>query len=690
MSGKAFQKVYGYDKGRLNNVTYNTGSTGSLTQLAKTVNMYNTNGYVYRLEDGNNNRYWEINNVNAAGQETDMLLGNGLSTLKSFSPEGSCTSIKTYNKAGNSNIYQDMAFNFNSITGTLVSRTDNVHQLNESFTYDGLLRLTANGPTAYRQTLEYENNGNIKTKSDVGTGSLFNYSDTSKPYTLSNITGVSSSNLTNQLDIDYTVMSRPTTITNSTTGQIATFMYNDDYDRSYMQLENSVGVSLVKYYFSQGQYEVETMSGTDKQRLFLDGTPYTANVVIEKSGANAAQLYYIHRDYLGSITQITDNSANLAAEYSYDAWGRMRDVNSWLPYAQGAQPALLLGRGYTGHEHLSQFGVINMNARLYDPMLARFLAADPKISSSFSNDFNRYVYCRNNPLMYTDPSGKSWESFKAWWVRNISKPFFAECENVYRNGIMFGVSTNTGFSSATGFVALPNGPGIGLQTSNFKNYTPVGGNYQGGFFNSQPLGLEGRMQQSVVQAEQKAKNEYWNTIVQASTSIATQMLWDKIGNPDIVTISPINVDAGIANIQASGKWSLTYMRIGEHPGWYSQLSGGGTLGIVSPSGLKTYFNVQENLSVTFGVTLGWIAGGDKSKVSSEILNGASPWSFSAGAGEGLYGAGSFSFQELKPLYGGGYLISVGVQVGIGEGGRLSVGYSPTYSTDAARMRNPDY
>jgi len=73
-----------------------------------------------------------------------------------------------------------------------------------------------------------------------------------------------------------------------------------------------------------------------------------------------------------------DNSGNLAAEYSYDAWGRMRNPANWQVYAQGSQPAMLHGeRGYTGHEQLNGFGLINMNARLYDPLLARSLAPEP-------------------------------------------------------------------------------------------------------------------------------------------------------------------------------------------------------------------------------------------------------------------------------------------------------------------------
>jgi RHS repeat-associated protein len=59
----------------------------------------------------------------------------------------------------------------------------------------------------------------------------------------------------------------------------------------------------------------------------------------------------------------------------------MRNPANWQVYAQGSQPTLLFGRGYTGHEHLNQFGLINMNARLYDPLLGRFLAPDPQVDA---------------------------------------------------------------------------------------------------------------------------------------------------------------------------------------------------------------------------------------------------------------------------------------------------------------------
>ena len=48
-----------------------------------------------------------------------------------------------------------------------------------------------------------------------------------------------------------------------------------------------------------------------------------------------------------------------------------------------------------------------MNARLYDPALGRFLSPDPYVQApDFSQSFNRYSYCLNNPLRYGDPTGE--------------------------------------------------------------------------------------------------------------------------------------------------------------------------------------------------------------------------------------------------------------------------------------------
>jgi RHS repeat-associated protein len=119
------------------------------------------------------------------------------------------------------------------------------------------------------------------------------------------------------------------------------------------------------------------------------------------------KVYNILRDNLGSITHIIAPDDSLVQELSYDAWGRLRDPATLQVFEPGNEPELFFGRGYTGHEHLTRFGLINMNARLYDVALGRFLSPDPYVQMpDFSQNFNRYSYCMNNPLKYVDKDGK--------------------------------------------------------------------------------------------------------------------------------------------------------------------------------------------------------------------------------------------------------------------------------------------
>jgi RHS repeat-associated protein len=134
---------------------------------------------------------------------------------------------------------------------------------------------------------------------------------------------------------------------------------------------------------------------------------------------NAPQLFYTYTDHLGSITAVTNAQGNVIARQNFDAWGRRRNAldYSYLPQhttnidngisASGNLPQWLY-RGYTGHEMLDEFALINMNARLYDPVLGMMLSPDNYIQDpSFTQNYNRYGYCFNNPLRYTDPSGNA-------------------------------------------------------------------------------------------------------------------------------------------------------------------------------------------------------------------------------------------------------------------------------------------
>ena len=209
--------------------------------------------------------------------------------------------------------------------------------------------------------------------------------------------------------ITYTSSEKPLTIVNN--GLTASFTYNIFGERGFMNLTYA-NANAHNIYYLGGNYEQETRNTIVTERLYLGGSAYSAPAVAIRTGSEAWKIYYIHRDYLGSICAITNtpngNDPVVAIEKrSYDAWGRLRKPTTLQPYGPGEQPALFLNRGYTGHEHLPEFGLINCNARLYDPIIGRFLSPDPFVQApEFSQSYNRYSYCLNNPLIYTDPDGE--------------------------------------------------------------------------------------------------------------------------------------------------------------------------------------------------------------------------------------------------------------------------------------------
>ena len=149
---------------------------------------------------------------------------------------------------------------------------------------------------------------------------------------------------------------------------------------------------------------------------YIGGGDGLAAVYIKTNGAGA--LFYILKDHLGSIQYICNETGQKLEEMSFDAWGRRRNPTNYTDFNVAASN--YLNRGFTGHEHLNAFGLIDMNGRVYDPVLGRFLSPDPYVQMpGFTQSFNRYSYCLNNPLIFTDPSGEAvWMLWPASWAGN--------------------------------------------------------------------------------------------------------------------------------------------------------------------------------------------------------------------------------------------------------------------------------
>ena len=150
--------------------------------------------------------------------------------------------------------------------------------------------------------------------------------------------------------------------------------------------------STTRYYAPS--FEREISNGQTTDLTYIQSPNGFVAAVKTFGGKHDAML--LATDHLGSIVGVWNASGTLLEEHRYTAWGQRTSST--------ASPRLR--RGFTGHEHLAQFGLIDMKARLYDPHLGQFLEPDPYVQAPEKPmSYNRYAYCLNNPLRYTDPSG---------------------------------------------------------------------------------------------------------------------------------------------------------------------------------------------------------------------------------------------------------------------------------------------
>jgi RHS repeat-associated protein len=226
------------------------------------------------------------------------------------------------------------------------------------------------------------------------------------------------------LNITYNAFKAPTKIEEPGIDNIE-FFYNDNNQRSYMsygEIPNSFAKKYYKYYSEDGTMEIKhnTVMGISELTTYIGGNAYTAPLMLRTSLRNQEYLY-LHRDYQGSILAVSNQEGTVLEKRIFDAWGNIIKVED----GEGnlLDGLTLTDRGYTGHEHIQSVGLINMNGRLYDPKIHRFLQPDNYVQDPYNTqNYNRYAYVMNNPTKYSDPDGEQYNNGRSTEVNPNSNP----------------------------------------------------------------------------------------------------------------------------------------------------------------------------------------------------------------------------------------------------------------------------
>ena len=394
--------------GRVTQTTYPSPASNQTPLTIK--NVYNSQGYLYEVRNAANDAMiWRAEFDNALGAINTEMFGNGVMTVKQYNPVTTLLEdIQT--GAGNLTNVQNHHYSYDDI-GNLTQREDRNNNNIEDFTFDDLNRLkTTTIQGLDTKTINYDSIGNITFKTGVGD---YLYSKTNAgPHAVTSAGGTSyfydnNGNMTsgNGRTLTYTSFNKPLSVrANSTTNR---YYYGADHNRiKKVTTKSNSSIAKTSYYFGKSlEVIIGGSNGTEHRHSISVGS---ATVQYSTFASSIPEWLYMHTDRLGSVDAITKADGTLKECMSFNAYGERRSCSASFAELSAYNFVSDTTRGFTGHEMDDEIGLINMNARMYDPVLGRFLQADTIIQfADYSQGYNRYMYINNNPLSGTDPSGNA-------------------------------------------------------------------------------------------------------------------------------------------------------------------------------------------------------------------------------------------------------------------------------------------
>ncbi|MDQ0473539.1 RHS repeat-associated core domain-containing protein [Labrys wisconsinensis] len=350
----------------------------------------------------------------AAGQPLVTSYASGVVSTATYDPTRGWLSTLVHQQGSGGTALLSLSYT-RALTGRIEAVTDQLNASsadNWTYTYDDLdqLKRAANaGNSGYNEAYAYDLAGNLLSKTGVGSytypaqgpaavrphavtaaGSFtFTYDDNGNMLAGANRTYV------------WDGENRPISITVGTS--TSTFVYGPDGVRL-----KKIAKAAPRGCAGAGPTETtlyvfgdERVTYTGSSFACVPTTPTwitypTPETKREAVPGQATQTYTLLKDHLGSQRVVADASGTLASSSSYGPFGFQR--------AGQTSTTTREAKAFIG-ERQDETGLLYLNARYYDPKIARFVSPDWWDPAKEGVGTNRYTYAGNNPVNVADPSG---------------------------------------------------------------------------------------------------------------------------------------------------------------------------------------------------------------------------------------------------------------------------------------------